>query len=200
MSKIKTKDSVLGMEKSKTEKQIQTESVNRVINKIGEEIVSLNSLIRAFVAVSEDDTFANYMLETICDNTKDARIVLNVNQIKAFVIKHYPYKHENQMLIKDGELYRPMTKYSKDVIRKAFYAIVNPKKDKPEIVVASEEQIAAADLAKEMKRESAKDVRKSKEDFIERLMNAGNQELAWMIIQEYKAKNNPTESEEKSEK
>lgn len=196
MSKIKTKDSVLGMEKSKTEKQIQNESVNRVINKIGEEIVSLNSLIRAFIAVAEEDSFADYMLETICDNTKDAKIVLNVNQIKKFVIKHYPYKHENQLLIKDGELYRPMTKYGKDVIRKSFYAIVNPKKDKPEIVVASEEQIAAADLAKEMKRESAKDERKSKEDFIERLMNAGNQELCWAIVQEYKAKNQKTESTE----
>lgn len=196
MSKIKTNESVMGMEKSKTEKQIQTESVNRVINKIGEEIVSLNSLIRAFVAVSEEDIFANYMLETICDNTKDAKIVLNVNQIKKFVIKHYPYKHENQLLIKDGELYRPMTKYGKDVIRKSFYAIVNPKKDKPEIVVASEEQIAAADLAKEMKRESAKDERKSKDDFIERLMNAGNQELCWTIVQEYKAKNQKTESTE----
>lgn len=196
MSKIETNKSMSGMEKSKTDKQIQNESVNRVINKIGEEIVSLNSLIRAFVAVAEEDSFANYMLETICDGTKDAKIVLNVNQIKKFVIKHYPYKHENQLLIKDGELYRPMTKYGKDVIRKSFYAIVNPKKDKPEIVLASEEQIAAADLAKAEKRESAKDVRKSKEDFIERLMNAGNQEMCWAIVQEYKAKNQKTESTE----
>lgn len=192
------------MEKSKTESQVQSENVNKVINKIGEEIVSLNSLIRAFIAVAEEDSFANYMLETICESKKDARIVLNVNQIKAAVIKAYPYKDGKTMLKKDGDLFVPMTKYGKDIIRKSFYNIVNPKKEKIEIIPATPEQIEAHNLKKEtdkaIKAEEKKSKQESIDNFINRLMEAGNQELCWAIVQEYKAKNNPTESEKKSEK
>lgn len=192
------------MEKSKTESQVQSENVNKVINKIGEEIVSLNSLIRAFIAVAEEDSFANYMLETICESKKDARIILNVNQIKAAVIKAYPYKDGKTMLKKDGDLFVPMTKYGKDIIRKSFYAIVNPKKEKIEIIPATPEQIEAHNLKKEtdkaIKAEAKKSKQESIDNFINRLMEAGNQELCWAIVQEYKAKNNPTESEKKSEK
>lgn len=192
------------MEKSKTESQVQSENVNKVINKIGEEIVSLNSLIRAFIAVAEEDSFANYMLETICESKKDARIVLNVNQIKAAVIKAYPYKDGKTMLKKDGDLFVPMTKYGKDIIRKSFYNIVNPKKEKIEIIPATPEQIEAHNLKKEtdkaIKAEEKKSKQESIDNFINRLMEAGNQELCWAIVQEYKAKNNPMESEKKSEK
>lgn len=180
------------MEKSKTESQVQSENVNKVINKIGEEIVSLNSLIRAFIAVAEEDSFANYMLETICESKKDARIVLNVNQIKAAVIKAYPYKDGNTMLKKDGDLYVPMTKYGKDIIRKSFYNIVNPKKEKIEIIPATPEQIEAHNLKKEadkvIKAEEKKSKQESIDNFINRLMEAGNKDLAWAIVQEYKAK------------
>lgn len=192
------------MEKSKTESQVQSENVNKVINKIGEEIVSLNSLIRAFIAVAEEDSFANYMLETICESKKDARIVLNVNQIKAAVIKAYPYKDGNTMLKKDGDLFVPMTKYGKDIIRKTFYNIVNPKKEKIEIIPATPEQIEAHNLKKEtdkaIKAEEKKSKQESIDNFINRLMKAGNQEMCWAIVQEYKAKNNPAESEKKAEK
>lgn len=189
------------MEKSKTESQVQSENVNKVINKIGEEIVSLNSLIRAFIAVAEEDSFANYMLETICESKKDARIVLNENQIKAAVIKSYPYKDGNTMLKKDGDLFVPMTKYGKDIIRKSFYNIVNPKKEKIEIIAATPEQIEAHNLKKEtdkaIKAEEKKSKQESIDKFIERLMEAGNQELAWMIIQEYKANHVKTEQDNK---
>lgn len=192
------------MEKSKTESQVQSENVNKVINKIGEEIVSLNSLIRAFIAVAEEDSFANYMLETICESKKDARIILNVNQIKAAVIKAYPYKDGKTMLKKDGDLFVPMTKYGKDIIRKSFYNIVNPKKEKIEIIPATPEQIEAHNLKKEtdkaIKAEEKKSKQESIDNFISRLMEAGNQEMCWAIVQEYKAKNNPTESEKKSAK
>lgn len=204
MAKYKEKQTVMGAEKSMTDAQIQTANVNKVIDKIGEEIVSLNSLIRAFIAVAEQDSFANYMLETICESKKDARIVLNVNQIKAAVIKAYPYKDGNTMLKKDGDLFVPMTKYGKDIIRKSFYNIVNPKKEEIEIIPATPEQIEAHNLKKETDKAIKAEERKSKQEsidnFISRLMEAGNQEMCWAIVQEYKAKNNPTESEKKSEK
>lgn len=190
------------MEKSKTESQVQSENVNKVINKIGEEIVSLNSLIRAFIAVAEEDSFANYMLETICESKKDARIVLNVNQIKAAVIKAYPYKDGNTMLKKDGDLYVPMTKYGKDIIRKSFYNIVNPKKEKIEIIPATPEQIEAHNLKKEadkvIKAEEKKSKQESIDNFINRLMEAGNKDLAWAIVQEYKANHTKTEQDSKA--
>lgn len=189
------------MEKSKTESQVQSENVNKVINKIGEEIVSLNSLIRAFIAVAEEDSFANYMLETICESKKDARIVLNVNQIKAAVIKAYPYKDGNTMLKKDGDLYVPMTKYGKDIIRKSFYNIVNPKKEKIEIIPATPEQIEAHNLKKEadkvIKAEEKKSKQESIDNFINRLMEAGTKDLAWAIVQEYKANHVKTEQDDK---
>lgn len=204
MAKYKGNQTVMGAEKSMTDAQIQTANVNKVIDKIGEEIVSLNSLIKAFIAVAEQDSFANYMLETICESKKDARIVLTVNQIKAAVIKAYPYKDGNTMLKKDGDLFVPMTKYGKDIIRKSFYNIVNPKKEKIEIIPATPEQIEAHNLKKEadkaIKAEEKKSKQESIDNFINRLMDAGNQELAWMIIQEYKAKNNPTESTKESAK
>lgn len=190
------------MEKSKTESQVQSENVNKVINKIGEEIVSLNSLIRAFIAVAEEDSFANYMLETICESKKDARIILNVNQIKAAVIKAYPYKDGKTMLKKDGDLFVPMTKYGKDIIRKSFYNIVNPKKEKIEIIPATPEQIEAHNLKKEtdkaIKAEEKKSKQESIDNFINRLMEAGNKDLAWAIVQEYKANHIKTEQDSKA--
>lgn len=189
------------MEKSKTESQVQSENVNKVINKIGEEIVSLNSLIRAFIAVAEEDSFANYMLETICESKQDARTVLNVNQIKAAVIKAYPYKDGNTMLKKDGDLFVPMTKYGKDIIRKSFYNIVNPKKEKIEIIAATPEQIEVHNLKKEadkaIKAEEKKSKQESIDKFIERLMEAGTKDLAWAIVQEYKANHVKTKQDDK---
>lgn len=202
MSKIKTKDSVMGQEKSMTEAQIENQKVDSVISKINSELKSINAVIRAFVEIASEDAYANLMLETICDNKRDARIVLNVNEIKKYVIKHYPYKGADKktMLKKDGGLYVPIEKdkYSADIIRKSYFAIVRPKKD-AEIVEATAEQIAQHQADKINKTDASKDKRKAEKDFIQRLMDAGNQELAWMIIQEYKAKNNPTESEKKSE-
>lgn len=199
MSKIKTNESVMGQEKSMTEAQIMNQKVDNVITKINGELKSINAVIRAFVEVASEDAYANLMLETICDNTKDARIVLNANQIKQYIIKHYPYKGADKktMLKKDGGLYVPIEKdkYSADIIRKSYFAIVKPKKD-VEIVEATAEQIAQHQEDKINKTAASQDKRKSEKDFIQRLMDAGNQELAWMIIQEFKAKNQKTESTE----
>ena len=188
------------MEKSKTESQIQSENVNKVINKISTELKSINSIIRAFIEVANEDSFANYMIETICENKKDARIVLNVNEIKKYVIKAYPYKDGNTMLKKDGDLFVPFESYTADIIRKAFYGIVRPKKDITVIPATKEqidEHIAKKEADKEDKKLKREDEKKSIETFIERLMEAGNQELCWAIVQEYKAKKIKTESDKK---
>lgn len=204
MSKIKKSESVLGQEKSMTEAQIENQKVDSVIGKINSELKSINAVIRAFVEVASEDAYANLMLETICDNKKDARIVLNVNEIKKYVIKHYPYKGADKktMLKKDGGLYVPIEKdkYSADIIRKSYFAIVRPKKKEETIVEATSEQIAQYQADKINKTAASQDKRKAEKDFIQRLMEAGNQEMCWAIVQEYKAKNNPTESEKKSEK
>lgn len=188
------------MEKSKTESQIQNENVDKVIKKISTELKSINSIIRAFIEVANEDSFANYMIETICENKKDARIVLNVNEIKKYIIKAYPYKDGNTMLKKDGDLFVPFESYSADIIRKAFYGIVRPKKD-VKIVQATEEQIKEHIAKKEAdkidKKTKREDEKKTIETFIERLMEAGNQELCWAIVQEYKAKKIKTESDKK---
>lgn len=203
MSKIKKSESVLGQEKSMTEAQIENQKVDSVIGKINSELKSINAVIRAFVEVASEDAYANLMLETICDNKKDARILLNVNEIKKFVIKHYPYKGADKktMLKKDCGLYVPIEKdkYSADIIRKSYFAIVRPKKD-VEIVEATAEQIAQHQADKINKTAASQDKRKAEKDFIQRLMDAGNQEMCWAIVQEYKAKNNPAESEKESEK
>lgn len=203
MAKFKENQTVMGSEKSLTEAQIENQKVDNVITKINVELKSINAVIRAFVEVASEDAYANLMLETICDNTKDARIVLNANQIKQYVIKHYPYKGADKktMLKKDGGLYVPIEKdkYSADIIRKSYFAIVRPKKD-VEIVEATAEQIAQYQAEKIGKTAASQDKRKAEKDFIQRLMEAGNREMCWAIVQEYKAKNNPTESEKKSEK
>lgn len=188
------------MEKSLTEKQQENQRVDNVIAKISTELKSINSIIRAFVEVANEDSFANYMIETICENKKDARIVLNVNEIKKYIIKAYPYKDGNTMLKKDGDLYVPFESYTADIIRKAFYGIVRPKKD-VKIVPATEEQIkehiAKKEADKIEKKIKKEDEKKSIDTFIERLMEAGTPDLAWAIVQEYKAKKIKKESDKK---
>lgn len=194
MSKIKTNESVMGQEKSLTEAQIENAKVDAVINKINGEMKSLNSVIGAFKEVAKKDSFANLMLETICKNRKEKDtepIELDVNIIKKYVIKAYPYKAADKktMLKKDGGLYIPIEKdkYSADIIRKAYFAIVRPKKNQEEIVEATAEQIAQYQEEKINKAAASQDKRKAEQDFIQRLMDAGNQELCWAIVQEFKA-------------
>lgn len=201
MAKYKENQTVMGAEKSMTEAQIQNENVDKVIKKISSELKSLNAIIRAFVDVAENDSFANYMIETICENKKDARIVLNVNEIKKCIIKAYPYKDGNTMLKKDGDLYVPFESYTPSIIKQAFYGIVRPKKD-VKVIAATPEQIEAHQAAKTKKTNDAKikkeDEKKSIDTFIERLMNAGNKDLAWAIVQEYKANHVKTEQDDKT--
>lgn len=203
MAKYKESETMMGQEKSMTEAQIMNQKVDNVITKINGELKSINAVIKAFVEVALEDAYANLMLETICDNTKDARIVLNVNEIKKYVIKHYPYKSADKTLLKkDGGLFIPIErdKYSADIIRKAYFAIVRPPKKDVEIVEATAEQIAQHQAEKINKTTASQDKRKAEKDFIQRLMEAGNQEMCWAIVQEYKAKNNPTESTKESAK
>lgn len=202
MSKIKTKDSVLGMEKSMTDKQIETANVDKVCKQISGELKSINSVIASFKVVAKKDSFANLMLETICANRKEkdvAPIDLDENVIKKYVIKAYPYKAADKktMLKKDGKLFKRFgdNDYSADLIRKAYYGIVRPQKDVV-VIEATEEQIAAANQDKAEKAAASQDKRKAEKDFIERLMNASSADLTWAIVQEYKAKNQKTESTE----
>lgn len=192
---------IMQMEKSLTEKQQENQRVDSVINKISAELKSINSIIRAFIEIAEQDSYANYMLETICDNKKDARIVYNVNEIKKYIIKAYPYKDGNTMLVKDGDLFIPMEKYNPTLIKKAFFGIVRPPKKDVVVIPATEEQIeqhlkAKKDkqIADKVKRESEKE---SVDTFIKRLMDAGNQELCWAIVQEFKANREKKEEDKK---
>lgn len=204
MSKIKTNESVMGAEKSMTDAQIENAKVDAVINKINGEMKSLNSVIGAFKEVAKKDSFANLMLETICKNRKEKDtepIELDVNIIKKYVIKAYPYKAADKktMLKKDGGLYIPIEKdkYSADIIRKSYFAIVRPKKNQEEIVEATAEQIAQYQEEKINKTAASQDKRKAEKDFIQRLMDAGNQELCWAIVQEYKANREKKEEDKK---
>lgn len=206
MAKFKENQTVMGAEKTMTDAQIENAKVDAVITKINGEMKSLNSVIGAFKEVAKQDSFANLMLETICKNRKERDtepIELDVNIIKKYVIKAYPYKASDKktMLKKDGGLYVPIEKdkYSADIIRKAYFAIVRPKKD-VEIVEATAEQIAQYQAEKIGKTAASQDKRKAEKDFIQRLMDAGNQELCWAIVQEYKAKSNHAESKKESAK
>lgn len=202
MSKIKTKESVMGQEKSLTDKQIETANVDKVCKQISGELKSINSVIAAFKVVAKKDSFANLMLETICANRKEkdvAPIDLDVNVIKKYVIKAYPYKAEDKktMLKRDGKLFKRFgdNDYSADLIRKAYYGIVRPKKDVV-VIEATEEQIAASSQDKVDKAAASRKQRDNEKEFIERLMNASSADLTWAIVQEYKAKNQDTESTE----
>lgn len=192
---------IMQMEKSLTEKQQENQRVDSVINKINAELKSINSIIRAFIEIAEQDSYANYMLETICDNKKDARITLNVNEIKKYIIKAYPYKDGNTMLVKDGDLFIPMEKYSPTLIKKAFFGIVRPPKKDVVVIPATEEQIEQHLKKKEDKRIADKVKRESEKEsvdtFIKRLMDAGNQELCWAIVQEFKANREKKEEDKK---
>lgn len=171
---------------------VQAESVNKVINLINVEAQSLGAVVRSFIAVADSDEFAAYMLRTICKHETPA-ISLTVNEIKKRVIIAYPYKdNDNTLLQKDGGLYVPVTKYTGQIIKRAFYNIVTPKEN-VSFEAATEEQIKEHTKAKEEKREQAKAKReqekKQAEDykaFYERLMSAESKEIAWAIILEAK--------------
>lgn len=172
----------------------QREQVTKVINLINEEGVSLGAIVRNFIAVAESDNFAAYMLRTICKH-ENPLISLTVNEIKNCVIKAYPYKDENNKLLKkDGGLFVPIESYTGDIIRKAFYNVVSQKDISFEAATA--EQIAehkekkeTAKKAAKAKRETEKKEIESIKAFYERIMNAESKEIAWALILEQKSAN-----------
>jgi hypothetical protein len=78
---------------------VQTESVNKVVDLINAEAHSLGAIVRNFISVAESDEFAAFMLRTICKHETPA-ISLTVNEIKKRIIACYPYKDDNNKLLK----------------------------------------------------------------------------------------------------
>lgn len=179
----------------KTNVNVQTESVNKVVNLINVEAKTLGAVIRNFVAVAENDEFAAYMLRTICKHETPA-ISFTVNEIKKRIIACYPYKDSNNTLLKkENELYVPIEHYTGDIIRKAFYnAIGSMNGTAKEFAPATVEQIEQHNKEKEEKkaqRKTEKEEKKAKaeiyEAFYNELMQCKNMEEAWDIIRTHKA-------------
>lgn len=172
----------------------QSENVNKVINAISKESTSIGAIIRNFIAVAESNEFAAYMLRTICKHETPA-ISLTVNEIKKRVIACYPYKDDNNTLLKkDGDLYVPIESYSGDIIRKSFYNAVGETKVKKDFAIATAEQIEENNKAKEEKKAQRKTENEQKkaraemyEAFYNELMQCKNMEEAWNIIRTHKA-------------
>lgn len=173
---------------------VQTENVNNVINLISKEAQTLGAVVRNFICVAENNEFAAYMLRTICKHETPA-ISLTVNEIKKRVIACYPYKDDNNTLLKkDGELYVPIVNYSGDIVRKAFYNAIGETKVVKDFVPATTEQIEANNKAKEEKKAQKKTENEQKkaraemyEAFYNELMQCKNMEEAWDIIRTHKA-------------
>ena len=165
-----------------------------MINLILKESQTLGAIVRNFIAVAENDNFAAYMLRTICKHETPA-ISLTVNEIKKRVIACYPYKDENNTLLKkDGDLYVPFENYSGDIIRKAFYNAIGETKVTKDFAVATAEQIEQHNKAKEDKKLQKKAENEQKkartemyEEFYNELMQCKNMEEAWTIIRTHKA-------------
>lgn len=172
----------------------QVENVNKVVNLINEESKSLGAIIRNFIAVSESNDFAGYMLRVICKHENPV-ISLSVNEIKKRIIACYPYKDENNKLLKkDNELYFPIEKYTGDIIRKAFYSAVGETKVAKDFKPATNEQIEQHNKEKEEKKEQRKKENEQKkaraemyEAFYNELMKCENMQDAWAIIRAHKA-------------
>lgn len=173
----------------------QVENVNKVVNLISKEAQSLGAVVRNFIAVSESNEFAAYMLRTICKH-ENPIISLSVNEIKKRVIVCYPYKDENNMLLKkENDLYLPIENYSGDIIRKAFYNAVGATKETAkDFIPATSEQIEQHNKEKEEKKAQKKTENEQKkaraemyEAFYKELMQCKNMEEAWTIIRTHKA-------------
>lgn len=172
----------------------QSENVNKVVNLISKEAQSLGAVVRNFIAVAETDEFAAYMLRAICKHETPA-ISLTVNEIKKRVIACYPYKDENNTLLKkDGDLYVPVTTYTGDIVRKAFYNAIGATNVVKDFAPATEEQIKEHTAAKEEKKQQKKEANEQKkaraemyEAFYNELMQCKNMEEAWTIIRTHKA-------------
>lgn len=177
---------------------INNEKVANVIRLINAENVSFGSVVRNFIAVADGDEYASYMLDTICKE-QNAKIVLSVNDIKKRIIIAYPYRREMIMLTKKEGLFVPMTKYSADVIKKAFYNAVGVT-DTKKFVPATEEEIAENEAkveAKKAEKKAAAEQKKQQEAektkkyerfaaFWQEMMTARNKEVAWEIVGKYK--------------
>lgn len=173
---------------------VQTENVNNVINLISKEAQSLGAVVRNFISVAENNDFAAYMLRTICKHETPA-ISLTVNEIKKRVISFYPYKDENNTLLKkENDLYVPIASYSGDIIRKAFYNAIGETKVTKDFVIATAEQIEENNKVKEEKKAQKKTENEQKkaraemyEAFYNELMLCENMQDAWAIIRAHKA-------------
>lgn len=172
----------------------QSENVNKVVNLISNESKSFGAIVRNFIAVAESNDFAAYMLRTICKHETPA-ISLTVNEIKKRVIACYPYKDENNTLLKkENDLYVPIESYSGDIIRKAFYNAVGETKIAKDFVIATAEQIEQHNREKEEKKAQKKTENEQKkaraemyETFYNELMNCKTMQEAWDIIRTHKA-------------
>lgn len=172
----------------------QVENVNKVVNLISKEAQSLGAVVRNFISVAENNDFAAYMLRVICKH--EAPIIsLTINEIKKRVISCYPYKDENNTLLKkENDLYVPIASYSGDIIRKAFYNAVGETKVTKDFVPATSEQIEQHNKEKEEKKAQKKTENEQKkaraelyESFYNELMQCKNMEEAWTIIRAHKA-------------
>lgn len=170
---------------------ISTERVNAVINAVNSESTTLGAIIRNFVAVCENDDYARYMLDAIT-GTPCAHISMTVNAIKLAVIAKYPYKDGGTLLRKDGDLFVPISKYTADIIRRAFFVAVGHKKPAA-VVAASAEDIQAHNAKKDAKkaentakREAAKAKMDTYEKFYNEIMNAAESDVI-TIVRKYKA-------------
>lgn len=178
----------------KANKNNQSENVNKVVNLISKEAQSLGAVVRNFITVAESNDFAAYMLRTICKHETPV-ISLTVNEIKKRVISCYPYKDENNTLLKkENDLYVPIENYSGDIIRKSFYNAVGETKVTKDFAVATAEQIEQHNKAKEEKKAQKKTENEQKkaraemyEAFYNELMQCKNMEEAWTIIRTHKA-------------
>lgn len=185
--------------KKESVKNAQVENVNSVINKINAESVSLGAVVRNFISVTETDEFARYMLDTITKQA-NANITLTVNEIKKRVVTCYPYKDENNKLLKkDNELFVPIEKYTGDIIKKAFYNAVGATKKK-EFTPATKEQIKENETKKaEKKAEQAAKVAAKKANaemlqaFFDEMMKS-TEANCWEIVMKYKKQNTETEA------
>lgn len=175
----------------------QVENVNKVVNLISKEAQSLGAVVRNFISVADSNEFAAYMLRVICKHEAPA-ISLTVNEIKKRIIANYPYKDENNTLLKkENDLYLPIENYSGDIIRKSFYNAIGETKVQKDFVPATVEQIEQNNKAKEEKKAQKKTENEQKkaknemyEAFYNELMQCKNMEEAWNIIRAHKANEN----------
>ena len=185
--------------------KLNSKQVDAVISKVSKEQQSLNAIVQSFMDISETDSNALYMLQTICNyHGTDICVAYNKNKIKQAIIAAYPYKtstetEKNIVLHKQDGIWVRWENITADIIRKAFYAAVGATKVK-DFKPATEQEIQKATEQAEQKkaeRQAKAEQKKADAELLKKFwaeMMQATEGNCWEIVQKYKEQTAKTES------